>query len=148
MVDIELLVKIPEEMYAQIIDENGMDTMMIPYTDIIKSGIPLPKGHGKIVDVEDIKDNIRRWNGYLDEDMISRINFAMEHHIPTIINADTTTIQSLDKAIASLEIWDKIKDDIKNSGFVFWSGDKDIECIPVFVVMNIINKYLESEEEI
>ena len=48
----------------------------------------LPKGHGKLVDVEDVKDNIRKWKGYLDEDMMGRINFAMEHHIPTIIEAD------------------------------------------------------------
>ena len=52
----ELLIKIPDEMYAQIIDENGIDTMLIPYKDIIKNGIPLPKGHGNIIDVNSIKE--------------------------------------------------------------------------------------------
>ena len=42
MADIELVIKIPEEMYTQIIDENGMDTMLIPYEDIIKNGTLLP----------------------------------------------------------------------------------------------------------
>lgn len=52
----------------------------------------------------------------------------------------------IDEAIKSLKAWDKIKDDIKNSGFVFLSGDKDVECIPVFVVMNIINKHLKESD--
>ena len=53
--------------------------------DIVLNGVILPKGHGKLVDVEDVKNNIRKWRGYLDEDMMGRINFAMDHHIPTII---------------------------------------------------------------
>ena len=52
----ELLINIPEEMYTQIIDENGIDTMLIPYKDIIKNGIPLPEGHGNIIDVNSIKE--------------------------------------------------------------------------------------------
>lgn len=54
MADIELVVKITEEMYAQIIDENGIDTMLIPYKDIIKNGVPLPKGHGRLKDIDKI----------------------------------------------------------------------------------------------
>ena len=42
MADIELVIKIPEEMYTQIINENGIDTMLISYQDIIKNGTPLP----------------------------------------------------------------------------------------------------------
>ena len=41
MADVELVIKIPEEMYMQIIDENGIDIMLIPYKDIIKNGTPL-----------------------------------------------------------------------------------------------------------
>lgn len=54
----------------------------------IKNGTPLPKGHGKLVDIEDVKDNIRKWRGYLDEDMMTRINFTMDNNIPTIIESD------------------------------------------------------------
>lgn len=50
MVDVELVIKIPEEMYKQIIDENGIDTRLIPYKDIIKNGIQLLKGHGRLID--------------------------------------------------------------------------------------------------
>ena len=54
----------------------------------INNGKKLSKGHGKLVDIEDVKDNIRKWKGYLDEDMITRINFTMDNNIPTIIERD------------------------------------------------------------
>lgn len=95
MADIELVIKIPEEMYAQVIDENGIDTMLIPYRDITKSGIPLPKGHGRLIDADKfLKDNeaYTGWilnssdwggeNAYKDtlEDLVNEA--------PTIIEAD------------------------------------------------------------
>lgn len=54
-------------------------------------------------------------------------------------------IVAIDKAIASLEAWDKVKEDVKHSQFMFLSGDKEVECIPIFVVMNIINRNLGGE---
>lgn len=54
-------------------------------------------------------------------------------------------IIAVDKAIASLEAWDKVKEDVKHSQFMFLSGDKEVECIPIFVVMNIINRNLGGE---
>lgn len=44
----KIVIDIPKEMYTQIIDENGWDTMLIPYKDIIKNGTPLPKRTWKI----------------------------------------------------------------------------------------------------
>ena len=77
MADIELVIKIPEEMYAQIIDENCIDTMLIPYKDIVKNGTPLPKGHGRLIDETEIKKC--GWN-------------FIDHHAktdaPTIIESD------------------------------------------------------------
>lgn len=52
---------------------------------------------------------------------------------------------ALTMAIASLEAWDKVKEDVKHSQFMFLSGDKEVECIPIFVVMNIINRNLGGE---
>ena len=52
---------------------------------------------------------------------------------------------AIDKAIASLEAWDRIEEDIKHSQFMFLSGDKEVECIPIFEVMNIINRNLSGE---
>lgn len=53
--------------------------------------------------------------------------------------------KALDEAITSLEAWDKVKEDIKHSQFIFLDGDKEIECIPIFEVMNIINRNLGEE---
>ena len=35
-----------------------------------------------------VKENHERWIGYLDEDMITRLNIAVDKHIPTVIEAD------------------------------------------------------------
>lgn len=56
------------------------------------------------------------------------------------------TMIALDKAIASLEAWDKIKEDIKHSQFIFLSGDKEVECIPTFVVMKCKYAYVECTD--
>ena len=56
MADIELLIKIPEEIYkaSQIIDAKHEDTIQIPL-EVIKNGTRLPKGHGILKDVDEIK---------------------------------------------------------------------------------------------
>lgn len=53
MADIELVVKIPEEIYkaSQIIDVKHKDTIQIPL-EVIANGTPLPKGHGRIADMD------------------------------------------------------------------------------------------------
>ena len=79
---------------------------------------------------------------------LGNINEAIEvlknhtqHFIPT------EDIHALNMAIKSLEAWDKVKEDIKHSQFIFLDGDKEIECIPMFEVMNIVNKYLKEIEK-
>ncbi len=51
MADIELVIKIPEEIYkaSQIIDVKYKDTIQIPL-EVIAKGTPLPKGHGRLID--------------------------------------------------------------------------------------------------
>lgn len=54
MSDIELVVKIPEEMYKKISNSNPSyaDDFSIYYA--VKNGKPLPKGHGRLFDEKDI----------------------------------------------------------------------------------------------
>lgn len=89
MTDIELIIKIPEDIYKDII-ENGFiydeDNEIV--TDVIKNGTPLPKGHSRLVYADDVKANHERWLGYLDDDMIARLNIAVDKHIRTVIEAD------------------------------------------------------------
>jgi hypothetical protein len=56
------------------------------------------------------------------------------------------TMVALDKAITSLEAWDKVKEDIKHSQFIYLSDDKGIECIPIFEALDIINKHLKESD--
>ena len=85
MKEVELVIKIPEEMYAQIIDKNGIDTMLIPYKNIIKDGTPLPKGHGRLIDADallkDVRDNSESY--FADDFAHEWVDVA-----PTIIETD------------------------------------------------------------
>ena len=53
MADIELVIKIPEEIYkaSQIIDVKHEDVIQIPL-EVIANGTPLPKGHGRLIDAD------------------------------------------------------------------------------------------------
>ena len=53
MSDIELVIKIPEEIYkaSQILEVKYEDTVQIPL-EVIANGTPLPKGHGRLIDAE------------------------------------------------------------------------------------------------
>ena len=55
MASIELVIKIPEEIYkaSHIIDVKYEDTIQIPL-EVIKKGIPLPKGHGDLIDRKEL----------------------------------------------------------------------------------------------
>lgn len=83
-----IVIDIPEDHYKQIC-ENKEDAIIAHDTcRRIAHGIPLPKGHGRLIDAEDVKNNHEKWIGYLDDDMIARLNIAVDKHIPTIIEAD------------------------------------------------------------
>lgn len=50
MADVELVIKLPEALYNNI--QNGCS--IYPYTlvyEALKNGTPLPKGHGRLIDV-------------------------------------------------------------------------------------------------
>ena len=53
MADIELVIKIPEEIYkaSQILDVKYEDTVQIPL-EVIANGSQLPKGHGRLIDAD------------------------------------------------------------------------------------------------
>lgn len=55
MADIELVIKIPEEIYeaSQILDVKYEDTVQIPL-EVIANGTPLPKCHGRLIDESDL----------------------------------------------------------------------------------------------
>lgn len=56
MANIELVIKIPEEEYKEII--NSEDCGLHVLTRAIANGTPLPKGHDKLIDVKDLLEEI------------------------------------------------------------------------------------------
>lgn len=56
MSDIELVIKIPEEMYKWMNDVNKLfgDYGTSDFIDLVKKGTPLPKGHGRLIDVSEL----------------------------------------------------------------------------------------------
>lgn len=53
MADIELVIRISQEDYAAIKDNSIVGDMTIPYVfEAIRNGVPLPKGHGRLGDLD------------------------------------------------------------------------------------------------
>lgn len=50
----QIVIDIPEDAYNYI-KANGARIPYYKLTDAIKNGIPLPKGHGRLIDADDIK---------------------------------------------------------------------------------------------
>lgn len=83
MADVELVIKIPKEIYKDI-KEHGLcgycsDREIV--TEAIQNGTPLPKGHGDIVDIEKLVDMF--WDGNSME--ITKYDLSV---IEPIIEAD------------------------------------------------------------
>ena len=99
MADIELVVKIPKEMYKWVNDVNKCfdDYGTSDFIDLIKNGISLPKGHGRIGDLDALEqemvNGIKASNfedGYDDYPHINNVDDCVEcvRYAETIIEAD------------------------------------------------------------
>lgn len=84
MADIELVVKIDEEDYKEVLNINNRDCTwnnMHRCYEAVLNGTPLPKGHGDIVDIETLIDMF--WDGNSME--ITKYDLSV---IEPIIEAD------------------------------------------------------------
>ena len=86
MADIELVIKIPEEKYKKISNSNPSlaDDFSIYYA--IKNGIPLPKGHGRILDEKEILNTEKHDGGWYD--LVDLPEYIAG--VSAIVEADTT----------------------------------------------------------
>lgn len=71
MADIELVIKIPKEVYDRFGYEYREENLISKHTndiilDAICNGTPLPKGHGRILDEKDIIDTENNDGGWYD----------------------------------------------------------------------------------
>lgn len=55
MADLELVVKIPEESYKATCRGSMLPPDVENVVNAIKNGKPLPKGHGRLIDADDIR---------------------------------------------------------------------------------------------
>lgn len=71
MADVELVIKIPEELYEAYKGRPPMlgDTGMDMIAQSIANGIPLPNGHGKLIDADEFDSRIRAAGGMSEEDL-------------------------------------------------------------------------------
>lgn len=77
----KIVIDIPDHLYSVI--KNKQCTMVNLLTKAVESGIPLPKGHGRLIDayalVNYIKEDADEWDKYA---------LAYVEDAPTIIEAD------------------------------------------------------------
>ena len=96
MADIELVIKIPEEKFKSLQKyhkreiEEGL--MALSYCErIIANGIPLSKGHGKLIDVGQCDRRLfYQQCGGADSLITAKAAFDMLMSLPAIIEADKT----------------------------------------------------------
>ena len=87
MADIELVIKIPKESYKATCAGCMLPPDVKSVVQGIKNGILLPKGHGKIGDLDALREEVSSWgiNDYEPSDFIDVIDQA-----DAIIDADKT----------------------------------------------------------
>ena len=86
MADIELIIKIPRKVYKAICDKNALGCDIGDIKNMIRNGTPLPKGHGRLVDADEIDNNIYDLTRSMD------LNYGQISEVvdtaPTIIEKD------------------------------------------------------------
>lgn len=91
MADIELVIKIPEEKYNKLVmKEEHIRACGSYYPVMILDGIPLPKGHGDLIDVGQCDRKLfYQQCGGADSLITVKSAFDMLMSLPAIIEADT-----------------------------------------------------------
>lgn len=87
----QIVIDITEEAY-NILQNDGVDWLGAEHIlDRVANGTPLPKGHGKIGDLDVLREEVSSWgmNDYEPSDFIDAIDQA-----DTIIEADTKSEDS------------------------------------------------------
>lgn len=83
----KLVIDIPDKVYEKAINGDGIGAVWIGY---VKYGTPLPKGHGDLIDRNDLLkhyDSTTYHNG-IEERKIHFVQIGYVNDAPTIIEAD------------------------------------------------------------
>lgn len=106
--NIELVIKLPKGIYvaSQMLNVKPDDVVQIPL-EVIANGTPLPKGHGKIVDVDKIWDAVPDLSSPLENHFTTYDFCRFIENTPTIIEADN--VESEEQGITEEEAAQIIK---------------------------------------
>lgn len=89
MSDMELVIKIPQKVYKAIRDKNVLGCYIDDIKNIIRNGTPLPKGHGRLIDVGQCdKKLFYEQCGGEDSLITAKSAFDMLMSLPTIVEAN------------------------------------------------------------
>ena len=96
MADIELVIKIDESEYINIknainsLIENGVERASMSKVCLaILDGTPLPKGHGRLIDADELKEYEQRWSCDYESDGYSHVVEIKDiDDAPTVIEAN------------------------------------------------------------
>lgn len=93
MADIELVIKISEEMYKWVNDVNKFfaDYGLSDFIDLVENGTPLPKGHGRLIDGD--RFDVITLQGKSDE-FIDGVMWVLQQidNAPTILEASESEV--------------------------------------------------------
>lgn len=123
MADIELVIKIPEDVYKLCQEKEliSKDDYKVIIWDAIANGTPLPKGHGRIGDLDALRKEISSWgmNDYEPSDFIDAIDDA-----PTVEAIPKADYEARVKAdmVAMLEDLDLRLEEMENPFLARVSG--------------------------
>ena len=86
----EIVIKIDDEDYKRIQNIDVFDGLTSRAYSAIRNGTPLPKGHGRLIDVNDLLDDINLEDNDYNRDVNTGEIITLENidRIPTIIEAD------------------------------------------------------------
>lgn len=88
MAEIELVIKIPEDIYQYVMNTGTYGHYRFNSAKAIRNGTPLPKGHGRLIDADALKMGTRVCGDrYLSKTSLFVANKVIEQ-ADTIIEAD------------------------------------------------------------
>ena len=90
MADIELVIKMPEEMYNWVNDVNKFSNNYgtSDFIDLVKNGTPLPKGHGRLIDTDDLDITTITTDDYSGNEVLDVVLKEDVDNASTLIEAD------------------------------------------------------------
>jgi len=159
MADIELAIKISEDSYKATCNGYMLPSDVEDVVNAIKNGIPLPKGHGRLIDSDKLDTRLNfvlnHTGGYKDTPIGTGIVIAMAENLdaPTVLDAEAgSEPQESEKGYSDgvNEVLDKVRDEILDNTFSVVNPNNTYEYINVIdldSIDEILGKYKSDSED-